>query len=116
MPFTVYLANKMLTQLGTSVYVTLHLGDPGPSGTANPSAVTTRGAATLSAPTNGTVTLSGDVTWSMTAREQISHIAVWDASTGGHCMLTDQLDEAKNVFTGDTFDLPTLTVQIPAAA
>ena len=122
--FTPYFANKVMDHCigGASwsppatVYLKLHIGDPGPDGTAKPSATSTRKAATWSAAANGLIALAADVTWTATAKESISHISGWDALTAGNCLFTDELDEAKNLFVGDTFDLPSATLQISPEA
>ena len=118
--FTPYFVNKIMDHCvggvswtpPTTIYVQLHLGDPGPDGTANVSATTTRKPAAWSAAANGQVSITTDITWTAAAKESISHISHWDALTSGHCVATDELDESKNVFVGDTFDLPTSTLQI----
>lgn len=118
--FTPYFADKVIGHsLGgaswtppATVYLQLHVGDPGPDGTASVSATSTRKAATWSGPVNGQLTLAADINWTSTARETISHISGWDALTSGHCLWTDELEEAKNLFAGDTLDLPVVTVQI----
>lgn len=121
---TPYFANKVVDHcLGgvawtppATVYVALHTGDPGPDGTANTSATTTRRPATWSAAANGQISLAADLTWTAAAKESISHISLWDAASSGHALATDELDETKNLYVGDTITLPTLTVQIPAEA
>jgi hypothetical protein len=100
----------------TNVYVQLHTADPGGIGTSSLSAVTTRKAAVLSAAANGGTVLTTDITWPMTVRETITHISLWDATTGGNCLLTAELEEYKNVFSGDTYQLPMMSVSIPPEA
>lgn len=108
------LANKILNHLtgGTAwtqpsgVYIKLHLGDPGANGTANPSAVTSRAAATFAAASAGAIALTGtNPSWSMSATETVSHISVWDASTSGNFLWSSQLAVAKSVGSGDTLTL-----------
>jgi len=96
----------------TALYIQLHVGDPGPDGTASIAGTSTRKAATWAAASNGLIGMTADITWTATAKESISHISYWDAVTSGRCLATDELDEAKNVFVGDTFDLPAATLQI----
>lgn len=117
---TPYFVNKVMDHcLGavawtppTTTYLQLHIGDPGPDGTANVSATNTRKTVTWSAASNGQLTMTSDLTWVTSAKESISHISLWDASSSGHCLFTDELDEAKNVYSGDTLELPTASVQI----
>jgi len=83
------LANKVLdgiTRTGTfptagTLFLKLHTGDPGSAGTANASAVTTRGALTFgSAASAGVATATATLpSWSMTGAETISHFSLWDA-------------------------------------
>lgn len=98
-----------------TVYVKLHLGDPGEDGTGNPAAHTTRAAATFAAASGNTVTSDADVTWaSMAAAETITHISLWDASTNGNCLWAGALTASKTVAIGDTLQILTgsLTVSL----
>jgi hypothetical protein len=102
----------------SGLYVKLHTGDPGAAGTSAASAVTARMQATMNAASGGTIslnTISGS--WAMTATETISHISVWDASTGGNFLFSAALITPRNVVSGDTLTLTTLTVgHTPLAA
>lgn len=123
---TANLANLILNHLrgGTAwaqpggTYVKLHIGDPGSAATANPSTVTTRLAATFAAASAGAIALTGtNPAFSMTATETISHISVWDASSGGNVLWTAQLASAKSVVNGDTLTLTSLILSFaPLAA
>ena len=121
---TPYFVNKVMDHcLGgvswtppAAVYLQLHIGDPGPDGTANVSATTTRRAVTWSSASNGQINMTSDLTWTAVAKESISHISGWDASSSGHCLFTDEFDDAKNCYVGDTLELPSATVQIPPGA
>lgn len=118
--FTPYFVNKAVDHLfggvswtpPTTIYVQLHTGNPGSAGTANVAGTNTRKSASWSTASNGQISLTADLTWTSTAKESISHISYWDAATSGHCLATDELDQAKNLFVGDTFDLPSATLQI----
>lgn len=121
---TPYLVNKVMDHTfgGVSwtppatIYLQLHVGDPGPDGTANIAGTSTRKTSTWSASSNGQISLAADLNWTSTARESISHISGWDAASSGHCLFTDELDDAKNVYVGDTLELPTATIQIAPGA
>ena len=110
------LATKWLNMLRATAFtapagtfVELHIGDPGAAGTANPSAVTTRSSATFNASAGGSaLSLSNTPTWSMTATETITHIAVWDASSAGNFLFSAALNTSKSVNNGDTLNLTTL--------
>jgi hypothetical protein len=121
---TEYVVNKIVDHAFRGVawtppstyYLKPHLGDPTDAGTGFPSAVTTRQLATLSASTGGLTSLTADVHWTATARETWSHVSVWDDVAAGHCVATIPLESAINVYAGDVFALPALSLQIPATA
>ena len=122
---TANLANKILDHLrgGTAwtqpggLYIKLHTGDPGAAGTANASAVTSRQAATFSAASGGALALSNSPAFAMTSSETISHVSVWDASTGGNFLWSCALTSSKSVTNGDTLTFTTLGVSFtPLAA
>jgi len=122
---TANLANRILDHLrgGTAwtqpagLYVRLHLGDPGASGTANASSVSTRSQATFAAAASGAIALTGtSPSWSMTGTETITHISVWDASTGGDFLWSAGLSVAKSVQSGDTLTLTSCGLSLGALA
>lgn len=122
---TTNLANSWLNLLRgvaftapTSLYVKLHTGDPGASGTANPSGNTTRVALTFSAASGGTVALTGTPpSWTMTTSETLTHISVWDASTSGNFLWSVALSSSKTVTNSDTFTLTACGISLsPVAA
>lgn len=93
------------------LYVKLHLGDPGASGTSNPSAVTARVQATMAAASGGSITLTSMASsWTMTATETVSHISVWDDPTAGNFLFSATLTTPRSVVSGDTLTLTSLTV------
>jgi hypothetical protein len=103
----------------TTIYLQIHTsaGDPGSAGTSNVSAVTTRQAVTWSAPSSGSMTLSGTPTFSMTASETIRYISLWDASTAGNFLQSAQLTADVPVINGSTLNFSTLTLSYtPIAA
>jgi len=119
------LANKWLDMLRgvaftapAAAYVKLHVGDPGASGTANPSAVVTRLAATITAAAAGsTGAISNAPEFTMTATETISHLSVWDASTAGNFLWSVALTVSKSVVATDILRLDTLGMALtPIAA
>lgn len=91
----------------TSFWVKLHLGDPGAAGASNTASNTTRQSASFaSAAAAGTITTSGDVSWtSVSATESYSHVSFWDASTGGNLIATDNLETTRGVTAGDNFTI-----------
>ncbi|WP_326646061.1 hypothetical protein OG884_15530 [Streptosporangium sp. NBC_01755] len=101
----------------SGVFVKLHTGDPGAAGTANASAVTTRNQAAWAAPSAGSMTLSSLAGYSMTATETITHVSLWDAASGGNFLESAALTSAKDVTSGDTLTITTLTLAFtPIAA
>lgn len=93
------------------LYVKLHLGDPGGSGTANPSAVTTRRQATMNAASGGSISLaSTSGSYAMTASETISHISVHSDPTAGNFLWSAAATTPRVVVSGDTITLTALTL------
>jgi hypothetical protein len=87
-------------------YVKLHVGDPGENGTANAAGETTRKAASFGPSSGGVATSDADLTWaSVSTAETISHVSMWDASSGGNCLGSGALAAAKTVAVGDTFQI-----------
>jgi hypothetical protein len=109
---------RTTTYTGLTLFVALHTGDPGASGTANASAVTTRRSATFGAPSGGSMALSSmSGTYAMTATETISHLSFWDASSAGTFLGSATLTTSRGVINGDTLSLTTLTLaHTPIAA
>lgn len=120
------IANKWLDVLGNTafsgiatVYVKLHVGDPGSAGTANASAETTRKLVAWSAASGGSKAMSGTLSWASWAAgaETISHISLWDASTAGNFLWSGALSSSKSVTNNDTLNITSLTVSVsPLAA
>lgn len=110
-----YLENELLDHVfgvgafsqPSGVYVKLHTGDPGEDGTANAATETTRQAATFgSAASGGTISNTAQIQWtSLAATETLTHISLWDASTGGNCLWTGALSSSVNVNSGGTFTI-----------
>lgn len=104
----------------TTLFVQLHTGDPGASGTSNVSSVTTRPALNFGAASAGSQAISGTpswATWAGTNGEVVTHISVWGASSAGTFYYSAALTASKTVNTGDTLNLTTLTVALtPIAA
>jgi hypothetical protein len=105
----------------TTMFVQLHTGDPGASGTANVSSVTTRPALNYGAASAGSqsaiATLPSWATWAGTNGEVVTHISTWGASSAGTFYYSAALTASKTVNTGDTLNLTALTVSLtPIAA
>lgn len=122
----VNVANKILTVYQNTaftgianVYMQLHTnaGDPGASGTANVSAVTTRNAITWNAPSGGSMTLLSVSGYSMTTSETISYVSFWTASSAGTFLQSAALTSPQAVINGSTLNFTTCTLSYsPVAA
>ena len=98
------------------VYVKLHTGDPGENGTANAAGETTRKAASFGASASGTATSDADITWtSYSTAETVSHVSLWDASSGGNCLGAGALAASKTLAVGDTFVIPSGSLTFTSA-
>lgn len=83
-------ANAFLdgTALPATLYVQLHVGDPGNDGTANVATETTRKSFTRTAAALAVSSNQGVLSWTnYPAAETVSHVSVWSASSGGTCWL-----------------------------
>lgn len=105
----------------TTMFIQLHTGDPGASGTANVSSVTTRPALNFGAASAGSqaavATLPSWTSWAGTNGEIVTHISTWGASSAGTFYYSAALTASKTVNTGDTLNLTALTVALtPIAA
>jgi hypothetical protein len=116
-------ANSWLNALrGTSysvatLFVKLHVGDPGAAGTANAAALTTRNALTMNAASAGSMTLSSLAAFVGVSTETISHLSVWDNVSAGNLIATGALSASKTINLSDTLTLTSLTMAItPLAA
>jgi hypothetical protein len=112
---TLYQANLYLNHLrnGTTmtkpaaIYVKLHTGDPGASGTANAATETTRqqlvSASTI---TTGSLANTAAIQWlNVSTSETYTHFSIWDASTAGNCWQTGNIDPDVAVVSGNTFTI-----------
>lgn len=125
---SVYLADKWLQWLAGSaetapsgLYVALHTGDPGSSGTANAAGVTTREAMTLGTAASGSIAANGTLpSWTSwpggSTGEVITDISIWDASTSGNFLDSIQLSSSVTMDTGDTLDLSSLSISFATAS
>lgn len=91
-----------------AVYVKLHTGDPGSAGTSNAATNTTRQQATFgSAAASGAISNTAAVEWTnVSTTETYTHISLWDASSGGNFLGSDDLSSSAAVTAGDTFRIP----------
>lgn len=93
----------------STVYVKLHIGDPGEACTSNPATHTTRIAATFGAASGGAISNDALIEWTGVdtgapgSTETISHISLWDAAAAGNALWYGALTQSKVVNDGDTF-------------
>jgi hypothetical protein len=114
-----YAENKLLDTLRnqsfavTTVYIALHLGDPGEDGTNNDAAETTRQAVTWSAASSGSMSSSATLEWTnVAATETYTHWSAWDNATAGNCLWYGDLSASAAVTAGDTFQITSLTLSL----
>ena len=89
----------------TDVYIKLHVGDPGASGTSNAATETTRKSASFSAAASGAITNDAALTWTTVAgTEDYTHYTAWTASSNGTFLFSGTVT-ANAVVTGDTFTI-----------
>lgn len=111
-----YLEDTLLTYITstyTSIYVKLHVGDPGETGTANASGETDRKLVTFAAPSSGTMTSTNTPEWTNwkagNVGETITHFSLWDASTAGNCLGYGAANTVRTMAQGDHYKITTLT-------
>ena len=90
----------------STAYVKLHSSDPGEDCSSGAFGDTTRAPATFGAASGNMVSNDADVTWTnLSAGGTISHISIWDNSTGGNPYWYGALTASKTVNSGDTFKI-----------
>lgn len=82
-----------------TLYLQLHIGDPGPDGTANVATLSDRKAFTRTTGSNPATNV-GQISWtSAPATETVTHATAWSALTSGTCWFIDA-QEAINLTAG----------------
>ena len=120
-----YLANAWLDAVGNAtsfsvatVYVKLHVGDPGANGTSNAATETTRKEASFAAASSGSIASDAAITWTNIAGSQdATHFTAWDNETAGNFLFSGTI--TANAYTaGDTFTISSgaLTVSLTVAS
>jgi len=120
MSFSNYLETKVLDHVfgataytaPTTLYLALHTANPDEDGSGNEvSTVDTAYARqTVAFTTTGNTTSNTAAVEYATATGNfgtVSHVAVWDASTGGNMLAYAQLTSSKTIEVGDVFRVPT---------
>lgn len=87
------------------LWAQLHVGDPGQGGD-NSASETSRQAVTFTAPVTRDSTNVDALIWpAMAATETVSHLSIWDDSTGGDCWLIGSIDAPEDVTAGEPFTI-----------
>lgn len=95
----------------STLYVKLHLGDPGEDCTLLPAAHTTRASVTFGASSSGTVTNDGAASFtSAAATETFTYFSLWDASTNGNPICYGSITTPVSVTAGDSFNFAIGTI------
>ena len=120
-----YLANAWLDAVGNNtsfavgtVYVKLHVGDPGANGTSNAATETTRKEASFAGASSGSIASDAAITWTNIAGSQdATHFTAWDNISAGNFLFSGTI--TANAYTaGDTFTISSgaLTVSLTLAS
>lgn len=99
-----------------NIYVQLHTGSPGASGTSNISLNSTRNAITWNAPVNGSMTLLAVPTWTMVAIETLTDVSLWTAATLGTFLWSSALSVNVPVLNGSKVSVTQFTLGITPIA
>ncbi len=84
-------------------YAALHTGDPGPGGTLNPATEVRRMVVTMDTPAAGAAVSAIDSTLGLAAAtETITHLVLWNATSGGIPWWVVPLDTPASVTAGHT--------------
>ena len=96
-----------------TVYVKLHLGDPGEAATSNAAVEDTRKSAAWATAASGAIATSATLEWtSVSTTETYSHWSMWDDLTAGNALWSGALATSAAVTAGDTFQITTLTLSL----
>lgn len=120
-----YLANQWLDALGngdsysvSTVYVKLHVGDPGANGTSNAATETTRKEASFATASSGSLASDAAITWTnISGSQDATHFTAWDDATAGNFLFSGTIT-ANSYSAGDTFTISSgaLTVSLTVAS
>ena len=120
-----YLADELLDAVGNAssfsvgtVYIKLHIGDPGANGTSNAATETTRKSVSFGAASAGTLTSDADITWTnISGSQDATFFTAWDNASAGNFLFSGSI--TGNAYTaGDTYVIPSgsLTVSLTIAS
>ena len=96
-----------------TVYVKLHLGDPGEAATSNVAVEDTRKSAAWATAASGAIATSATLEWtSVSTTETYSHWSMWDDLTAGNALWSGALSTSAAATAGDTFQITSLTLSL----
>tara|TARA_R110002126_G_scaffold163935_1_gene311824 strand:+ start:1595 stop:1963 length:369 start_codon:yes stop_codon:yes gene_type:complete len=96
-----------------TVYVKLHLGDPGEAATSNAAVEDTRKSAAWASAASGAIATSATLEWTnVAATETFTHWSMWDNLTAGNALWSGALSTSAAVTAGDTFQITSLTLSL----
>jgi hypothetical protein len=107
-----YLATALMDAVGNataysaaSVYIKLHVGDPGAEGTGNPATELTRKLASFGASSAGTITSDADISWvNISGSQDATFFTAWDNLSAGNFLFSGAI--TGNPYTaGDTYTI-----------
>lgn len=108
-----YLENELLDAVFsngsfavTTVYVSLHTGDPGETGASEATGGSyARQSAAFDAAASGATANSGTISFTGMPAATITHVGCWDALTTGNFLWGGALSASKATNSGDTFQI-----------
>jgi hypothetical protein len=90
----------------TNVYISLHTGDPGETGANECTGGSyARQTGSFAAASSGTSASDAAFTFTSMPGCTVTHIGIWDASSGGNFLFGGSLTASKVVGSGDTFEI-----------
>ena len=107
-----YLCNSFLDALGnntsyavTTVFIKLHVGDPGANGTANPATETTRKSVSFGAASAGAIASDADISYTnISGSQDATHFTAHDNVSAGNFLFSGTI--TGNAYTaGDTYTI-----------
>lgn len=98
-----HLVGKTSWTMPTTVYVALHTGDPGETGASNECAGGSyaRQAVTWGSQSGGVISNSVAAAFAGMPAATVTHVSLWDASSGGNCLAVGPLGGSRKLFTCD---------------
>ena len=109
MPLSRYARNKLMSSLfETDVHIALHEKNPDAGGQGEVSGSGYKrflAKSSFSPPNEGETELVSTVLFEDLPKSKISHVALWDAETGGNLLWSSELEKPREIEDGDGFKL-----------